>query len=586
MTIIDILIVIVPLYLFFLFKKHHQELKNLGLTLSTNFILFGLFVISIFYATDLAVMHLLPLFKSNQSVMAAMLDLHLNWNRMVTVLGIGTIGFGVAYLLHVLIPSANRTMNKLEKNIVESEEKFRNMFQKANETRQLSERLIYHTRYDVLTNLINRREFERRLTHFVETTCDNSSEHALCYLDLDQFKVINDTCGHVAGDEMLRQIGKLLQKTIRKRDTLARLGGDEFGIIIQDCNLEQARQVASTLQKKIQDFRFVWDNKNYNIGISMGIVPINENTGSTTDILKDADVACIIAKDNGRNRIHVYHPGNEELVQRHGEMQWVARINQALEEDRFRLYTQPIVPLGDDDTILPHFEFLVRIEEKDGEIILPGAFLPAAERYNLMTKIDRWVVEKAFDTFMAYPSIVSQFDHCSINISGQSLTEPEFLDFIITQLQEKNIDAERICFEITETAAIENLNAASRFISTLKRLGCRFALDDFGSGLSSFAYLKNMEVDYLKIDGMFVKDIVDNEIDYAMVKMINELGHVMGMQTIAEFVENDAIVDKLKQIGVNYAQGYGIGRPCPIEDMCILPRSDTLGYSYKRTIIA
>jgi len=256
MTIIDILIVIVPLYLFFLFKKHHQELENLGLTLSTNFILFGLFVISIFYATDLAVMHLLPLFKSNQSVMAAMLDLHLNWNWMVTVLGIGTIGFGVAYLLHVQIPSANRTMNKLEKNIVESEKRFRNMFQNAHETRQLSEKLIYHTRYDVLTNLINRQEFERRLTHFVETSCDNSSEHALCYLDLDQFKVINDTCGHVAGDELLRQIGKLLQKTIRKRDTLARLGGDEFGIIIQDCNLQQAMQVASALQKKIQDFRF------------------------------------------------------------------------------------------------------------------------------------------------------------------------------------------------------------------------------------------------------------------------------------------------------------------------------------------
>ena len=225
-------------------------------------------------------------------------------------------------------------------------------------------------------------------------------------------------------------------------------------------------------------------------------------------------------------------------------------------------------------------EFLVRMEKQDGEIIPPGAFLPAAEYYNLITKIDRWVIEKAFDTLRAYPSIVSQFNHCSINISGQSLTEPEFLDFIITQLQEKNIDAEKICFEITETAAIANLNAASRFISTLKGLGCRFALDDFGSGLSSFAYLKNLEVDYLKIDGMFVKDIVDSQIDYAMVKMIDELGHVMGMQTIAEFAENNAIIEKLKQIGVNYAQGYGIERPYPIEDMCILPhRSHALGYA-------
>lgn len=431
--------------------------------------------------------------------------------------------------------------------------------------KQTEAQLTFHASHDALTGLVNRREFERRTERLLLTVRQDKDNHALCFMDLDQFKVINDTCGHTAGDEMLRQLSSALQRVVRKRDTLARLGGDEFGVLMEHCSLDDAHRVATSLQKAIQDYQFAWEGRSFKVGVSIGLVPITESTPNLTLLLRDADAACYMAKDKGRNRIHVYRAEDAESALRHGEMQWVARLSHALEEDRFCLYAQAIVPL--DGSKESHYEFLLRMIDEKGEVIPPGAFLPAAERYNLISKIDHWVIEKSFGLMSDNPAFLKQINFCSINLSGQSLTDPEILKFILSLLDNSEFQGEKICFEITETAAISNLNMATKFISTLKKLGCRFALDDFGSGLSSFAYLKNLPVDYLKIDGMFVKDIVDDPIDHAMVKSINEIGHVMGMKTIAEFVENDVIKGMLKEIGVNYAQGYGIGKPQPIADL-------------------
>jgi diguanylate cyclase (GGDEF)-like protein/PAS domain S-box-containing protein len=431
--------------------------------------------------------------------------------------------------------------------------------------KKAAEQISYQASHDALTDLFNRREFENRAEHLLSTTNQGEEEHALCYMDLDQFKVVNDTCGHVAGDEMLRQISTLLQETVRHHDTLARLGGDEFGVLMEYCSLDDAHRVATTLQNAIQNYQFIWEEYSFKVGVSMGLVAITKTTTNLKELLIDADAACYMAKDKGRNRIHVYHAGDSDIAQRQGEMQWVTRVQQALEEDKFCLYAQSIMPL--DNSTDKHYELLIRMIDDKGEIIPPGAFLPAAERYNLMTTVDYWVIETAFRLLAENSAFQDQISFISINLSGQSMADQNILDFIITQLDKSGIENEKICFEITETAAISNLMTAQKFISTLKGLGCRFALDDFGSGLSSFAYLKNLPVNYLKIDGMFVKDIVDDPIDRAMVKSINEIGQVMGMQTIAEFVENDEIKGMLREIGVNYAQGYGIDKPMPLDDL-------------------
>jgi diguanylate cyclase (GGDEF)-like protein/PAS domain S-box-containing protein len=433
------------------------------------------------------------------------------------------------------------------------------------EAHHLSEELSYQASHDTLTGLINRREFEQRLQRALQIARVEKTEHALCYLDLDELKIINDTCGHVAGDALLRQLGGLLQEHVRKRDTLARLGGDEFGVLLEHCSVEQAMRVVNALHKAVGDFRFLWGDKSFNIGVSIGLVPVTEASESITAVLSAADTACYAAKDAGRNRIHVYREGDAELARRHGEMQWVPRIDQALEQDRFHLAFQPIAALKGSEG--EHYELLIRLEDEEGHIVAPGAFLPAAERYNLSTKIDRWVIGTAFEWLSTRPEHVARLFLCAINLSGSSLGDEEFLQFVIRRFDQAKIPPHRICFEITETAAITNLTTATRFIKALKALGCRFALDDFGSGLSSFAYLKNLPVDFLKIDGMFVKEIADDPIALAMVSCINQIGHVMGKQTIAEFVENEAILEKLREIGVDYAQGYGISRPQPLADM-------------------
>ncbi|MCH7694991.1 MAG: EAL domain-containing protein [Proteobacteria bacterium] len=435
------------------------------------------------------------------------------------------------------------------------------------ESHNLSEQLNYQASHDALTDLVNRREFEYRLERVLETAREEQSEHALCYLDLDQFKVINDTCGHVAGDELLRQLSSLLKKEIRKRDTLARLGGDEFGVLMEHCSLEQARRVALKLRKAVERYRFAWQERSFALGVSIGLVPITETSMNTIEILKQADAACYAAKDAGRNRIHIYKADDVDLARRSGEMQWVEQINLALEKNHFCLYAQPIMPLTQNDYSWNHYELLVRMRNEDGSLIPPGAFLPAAERYNLSTRLDTWVVENYLNWLIAHPQHLAQLSQCAINLSGLSLGDEQFLDWLVHRFEQTAVPPDKICFEITETAAIANLSSATMFIKTLKALGCRFALDDFGSGLSSFAYLKTLPVDYLKIDGVFVKGIKNDPIDLAMVKSINDIGKVMGKQTIAEFVENKFILDRLKEIGVDYAQGFHISKPRPIDEI-------------------
>ncbi|MEZ0122823.1 MAG: EAL domain-containing protein [Candidatus Reddybacter sp.] len=436
---------------------------------------------------------------------------------------------------------------------------------------ELKERLSYQASHDLLTGLYNRHEFERRTECLLAKLHGEKAEHAICFLDLDQFKVINDTCGHVAGDELLRQLGPLLQSVVRQRDTLARVGGDEFAVLIEYCSLDNAERLTKALLKALQDYRFNWGESTFRVSASIGLAEITEDVSDLSTLLKNADAACYMAKDSGRNRVHVYCPNDRELAQRHGEMEWVSRIYRAMSENQFCLYAQAIKCLNPGANGSEHYELLLRIKDDNGVMIAPGAFLPAAERYNLIVELDRWVVTEAIRMIEEYPTFMQGVEFISINLSGQTLSDESFLDFLLTSLQNAVLDGAKICFEITETAAIANLSVAQEFIQALQRMGCKFALDDFGSGLSSFAYLKNLAVDYLKIDGMFIKEIASDEITRAMVKSINDIGHVMGMQTIAEFVENEAIEEIVRELGVDYAQGYGIEKPQPLSDILAKP---------------
>ncbi|MEQ1621853.1 MAG: EAL domain-containing protein [Methylococcales bacterium] len=437
------------------------------------------------------------------------------------------------------------------------------------EARQLSEKIAYQASHDSLTGLANRSQFDNYIKLAVTSAQAHNLQHALCYLDLDQFKIVNDTCGHLAGDELLRQLGDLLKKNIRRHDFVARLGGDEFGILMHDCSLSEAFIACEKLRDIVKDFHFAWENRSFTVGVSIGVSAITLTSGNAVDLLKEADAACYAAKDRGRNRVHVYRPDDEELALRQGEMQWVERIQQGLLQNRFCLYGQPIVPIGHFEEGL-HFETLVRYRDEHGRIIPPGAFLPAAERYGLASSLDRWVIKQLFEWMALKKGFLEVLGVCSVNLSGVSMSDENMLEFISEQFDLWNIPAHKICFEVTETAAIANLSYATKFINQLRDKGCAFSLDDFGSGLSSFAYLKNLPVDYLKIDGLFVKDILDDKVDLAMVKSINEVGHVMEKKTIAEFVENEQIFNLLKELGVDYAQGYGIGKPVPLDELRLI----------------
>lgn len=445
------------------------------------------------------------------------------------------------------------------------------------EAHELSRQLSYEASHDALTGLINRREFETRLQNALDSCQTGHTTHAMCYLDLDQFKVINDTCGHVAGDELLRQLAQTLQGRVRSNDTLARLGGDEFGLLLHNCVLEDALAVAGGLLKAIEQHQFVWGNSTFSVGASIGLVPVTTAFRRITQVLQAADAACYAAKDQGRNRIHVYQEDDSLVAQRHGEMQWVARVKRALTENRFFLEAQPVVAIApvavapvavaSDAPRLRNYELLLRMRDESGRVVPPGAFLPAVERYNLSQRLDRWVITTALQWLATHPEQTESVARVFVNLSGDSVGDPQLQQFISNLLRETGVAPSKLGFEITETAAIGNLTRANQLISDLRNLGCAFGLDDFGSGVSSFAYLKALSVDFLKIDGLFIGNIINDPIDFEMVRSITDIGHVMGKKVVAESVENPRVLEKLREIGVDYAQGFAIGAPGPLEAM-------------------
>lgn len=438
------------------------------------------------------------------------------------------------------------------------------VFHDVTNTRKMTQQLSWQAAHDALTDLVNRHEFERLLDHALHQAQEAGRGHALLYIDLDQFKVVNDTCGHAAGDELLRQLAGLMQHRLRGGDTLARLGGDEFGVLLMGCAAKDAERIAQDLQTAIREFRFTWEGRPFNVGASIGLVAVDGVLDTVGRLLAAADTACYAAKDQGRNRIQVWRAEDDELARRHGEMEWVSRIHEALENGRFELHAQRIAAIQTDGGNAGHFEILLRMRDREGRLVPPANFIPAAERYGLMHLLDRWVVSNVLQWLEARPAFTGV---CAVNLSGQSLGDEDFLDFLRESLDGRRVDPARLCFEVTETAAIGNLSAAVAFMGRLLERGCRFALDDFGSGLSSFAYLKNLPVDYVKIDGYFVRDIAHDPIDRAMVEAIHTVSRAMSLVTIAEFVEDTTILDILKDIGVDYAQGYGIHRPEPLDQL-------------------
>ena len=444
------------------------------------------------------------------------------------------------------------------------------VFHDVSKERRLHRALHYQASHDALTGLINRREFENRLTTAVESVRqDANSRQALLYLDLDQFKLVNDTCGHPAGDQLLKQITGVLQSRVRSGDTLARLGGDEFGILLGSCSLDQAMRVAETLRQAIRDYRFIWQDGVLAVGVSVGIVEITADTPTVASVMSAADVACYAAKDQGRNRVQLYKPDN--VPERHREMHWVSKLARASDEGRFELHYQPIVPIGANRNEREHFELMLRLRDEYGSLVAPAEFIPAAERYNVMPSIDRWVVRQALERVVhRIDSGVKPYT-IAVNLSGTSLNDERFLEYLIAELSSRDLVPGSMCFEITETAAIANLGNVVYFMRELKARGCHFALDDFGSGLSSFMYLKTLPVDYLKIDGQFIENVTRDPVDRSMVEAISQVGRAMGIQTIAERVESAEVMAELGRLGIGYAQGFHIARPRSTADFPYRP---------------
>lgn len=434
------------------------------------------------------------------------------------------------------------------------------VFHDVTEERGRAKQLAWQANHDSLTHLYNRPKFVQSVEEAIADAKERQTHHVLCYMDLDHFKAVNDTCGHAAGDQLLTQIADLWKNQVRTSDVLARLGGDEFGLLVYDCDLDCAIKIANDFCQSIQSFRFLYDGKIFHVGVSVGVVPIDQNSLSTQEVLKLSDSTCYSAKNKGRNRVQVYYPNDSDMARQSEVSRWFSRLTKALDNDLFCLHTQKIASIHADSKERSLYEILLRLEdEATGELVPPMAFLPTAERYNLMPKIDRWVISHALQHFCAYlPQPNTLY---SINLSGSSINDDSFIDFLRKQLYQHPIDPKILCFEITETMAISNLKKAADFILELKKLGCYFALDDFGSGMSSFTYLKHLPVDYLKIDGNFVKEAPNDDIICAMLEAINQVGHVMGLKTIAEYVENQTILDKVRELGIDFAQGYQINHP-------------------------
>ncbi|MDZ7662856.1 EAL domain-containing protein [Thiohalophilus sp.] len=439
------------------------------------------------------------------------------------------------------------------------------IFHDFSNVKHMSDKLAYQASHDDLTDLYNRREFERQLKDALKDACDRDTEHTLCYIDLDQFKIINDTCGHLAGDILLKQISHQIKNRIRRHDLLARLGGDEFGIIFYDTPVSEAKSLAEQIKGAVADFKYIWHDSSFDIGISIGLAPINASINSHSELLMLADSACYIAKDKGRNAIHAYSPSDKDFIPRNTELQWYNKITDALDADDFFLFCQEIQPSSPPEGEKSgHYEILLRLRSED-KTVLAEEFIPAAERYLLMPRIDRWVV----DTFLSCfeDKAIDNFggNHYNINLSGQSLCDDEFLDYTIQRLQGRYVNPAVLTFEITETAAISNLDKALHFINTLKKLGCRFALDDFGTGVSSFQYLHDLPIDYIKIDGKFVRNVDNNDINHSIVNAITDIGHELGLEIIAEYVEDETIREKLKNCNIDYIQGFAVGKPFPLD---------------------
>ncbi len=440
------------------------------------------------------------------------------------------------------------------------------VFHDVTEKRALEEELEYQARHDALTGLLNRREFETRLQRMLTSAIKAGEEHVLMYVDLDQFKLVNDTCGHSAGDELLKQLTQLFRETLRGSDVLARLGGDEFGILLPGCHIEKGEEIAEKIRNAAKSFRFIWGGKSFDVGTSIGLVPLDQHSESVEALMSAADVACYAAKDLGRNRVHTYLESDKEMHRRRAEMDWASRVRHAMEEQRFHLYYQDIVPVRRNEPFTTrHIEVLLRMRDESGNDILPGAYLPSAERYNIMPELDRWVIKSTFEWYESEGYSTEML--VAINLSGLTINSSSSLQYIKSLFKRYSVSPSSFCFEITETAAISNLSSAAAFMKELRMLGCKFALDDFGSGLSSFAYLKTLPVDFLKIDGNFVLDMLDDKIDRAMISAINDVGHTMSLQTIAEYVETEGVLKELERLDVDFAQGYLISRPQPLENL-------------------
>ena len=439
------------------------------------------------------------------------------------------------------------------------------VFRDVTKERRLKHALSFQASHDALTGLINRREFDNRLNSALQSARDGAGTHALLYVDLDQFKVVNDTCGHTAGDRLLRDVTVLLQQQVRSADVIARLGGDEFGILAQHCTLQQATRIAEQIRLAVRDYRFFWEQNTASIGASIGVVEITRDSDSVASLLSAADIACYAAKDAGRNRVHV-HDSNE-VSGRHREMYWISRVTRAVDEGRLELYSQAVIATGAASPRLPRFhELLVRLRDDDGGLTLPGEFIPAAERHNIVGAIDRWVVEHAVARLRQYLAAGQEMPLLAVNLSGQSLGEREFLDFVLTLVEDPAI-ARSLCFDVAESSVINGTAQVLNFMEEVRKRGCRIALDDFGSGLSSFQYLKKIPVDFLKIDGQVVADLSVDPVDRSMVEAIGNVARALGIATIAERVENAEVLARLTELGIDFAQGYHLARPAPLAEL-------------------
>ena len=431
------------------------------------------------------------------------------------------------------------------------------------------ERADYFSHHDSLTGLLNRQSFNEHLQHLLSGTHQLYVEHAMIYLDLDQFKIINDVCSTAAGDHILGQISMQLRNFVRKSDIVARLGNDTFGLVLLHCQNQNAIRVAENIRLAIKNTDYTFLEMTHKITASMGVVPFTAKSDTVTSVLSKATTACAMAKDQGRDRICLYQEADDVMTSRFGEIACISTINKALDKDKFLLYCQRIEPLQPQYHELEHYEVLVRMLDDDSKIVSPSLFLPAAERYHIISRIDRWVLKNTLQEVMRMPERLKTIGKIAVNLSGQSLNDVDFPQYVKELLQTTQMPPEKLCFEITETGTIGNISNAIRFINQMKQLNVVFSLDDFGTGLSSFGYLKNLPVDYLKIDGIFIKNILQDPTDAAMVRSINEIGHVLGKKTIAEFVENNEVREFLRDMGLDYVQGYGISEPRPLRDIFI-----------------